>query len=357
MLWDLSGDHGLPFTVPFHTSAHDGRLWIAPSYSVHAGQPEWEELHIKGTNWAGAQSEGCPHQLWYYNVSEYVDYLVTNQFNFVRLPLNGAIVLRQSSVAFDDWVCGPGYEGWEVLDILDDVIRQLQAAGIFVMLDLHSISHPEGNNGSPFDEMWDDKTGGRTSHTSDDVWAKLTVRYCKFPGVIMADVFNEPYYTSWADWRTYVQRVGNQILNACPRWLIVAEGIGDMNDGACKDLGMGGCWWGENVINQIRYPIRLSVPHRLVLSPHAYGHGNQDYMRARNFPDNMPAVWHKYWGQIPSSTGVPIVLGEWGGVWVDSRPFGRFVKSTAAWQLKMRDYLRHNDIGFFCALLTFSYCA
>ena len=41
--------------------------------------------------------------------------------------------------------CGE-YSGWYHLDILDDVIARLRDVGIFVMLDMHTLGHPEYND-------------------------------------------------------------------------------------------------------------------------------------------------------------------------------------------------------------------
>ena len=72
------------------------------------------------------------------------------------------------------------------------------------------------------------------------------------------------------------------------------------------------------MISQTAHPVQLSDPNKLVLSPHVYGHGTQDYMYASNFPDNMPTVWDAHFGHVPDATGTPIVVGEWGGVWEDT---------------------------------------
>ena len=101
------------------------------------------------------------------------------------------------------------------------------------------------------------------------------------------------------------------------------------------------------MISQTAHPVQLSDPSKLVLSPHVYGHGTQDYMYASNFPDNMPAVWDAHFGHVPDATGTPIVVGEWGGVWEDTEWRGRSIPSTKVWQRKLRDYLEENSIGFF----------
>ena len=124
-----------------------------------------------------------------------------------------------------------------------------------------------------------------------------------------------------------------------PRWLIMVEGIANQEASpACRNAtGDSWCWWGENILGQLRRPLNLSLPNRLVLSPHAYGHGDQPYFTAPDFPANMPGIWDALWGQIPERAGVPVIVGEWGGLW----------ESTAVWQTWMQDYLVGKKISSF----------
>ena len=131
-------------------SAHDGRLWIAPTF--RAARNLWEPLHIKGTNWAGAQANGCPHQLWRHTVGEYISFLTAHNFNAVRLPLSAWMITHDADTPGDalrGWAgaCGDAYLGWRSLRILEDVVRQLRDNGILVALDMHSL-YRDGNDGS-----------------------------------------------------------------------------------------------------------------------------------------------------------------------------------------------------------------
>jgi endoglucanase len=170
-----------------------------------------------------------------------------------------------------DYICGASYEGMESLDVLDDVLGKLRTAGIFVALDVHTLTSPEHNQA-----LWclsDGGCDGASEQLIFSAWEKLASRYCSFPNVILADLFNEPYHATWAgqvggsDWGDFAQRMGDFVLGLCPRWLIMAEGVGG-NDGQCGELGHGGCWWGENIISAREYPIQLALSNRLVLSPH-----------------------------------------------------------------------------------------
>ena len=98
------------------------------------------------------------------------------------------------------------------------------------------------------------------------------------------------------------------------------------------------------VQGQISFPVQLSNPHKLVLSPHVYGHGHHPYTRAWNFPwGNMPSIWEKHWARVPGA----FLMGEWGGVWTATLRNGRWIPATAAWQQVLVDFLVERGIGYF----------
>ena len=105
------------------------------------------------------------------------------------------------------------------------------------------------------------------------------------------------------------------------------------------------------MLGQLAAPIQLFIPDRLVLSPHLYGHGKQSYMNDPDFPRNMPTVWDALWGRLPEQTGVPVVIGEWGGLWADTLLWNKMRPATGAWQLELHRYLTQRRISFFCARL------
>ena len=323
----------MAFSIPFQIRTDGSKIKIAPQTRNASRMEDWDVLHIRGTNWAGFQAHGCVHELWKYDVVVYIDFLKAHGFNAVRLPLSASIVTAQSFKIQGTFICGTRYQGWESLDILDDVLLRLRDAGIFVMLDLHTLTYPEGNTGT-----W--CTGSRCDESlTFGAWQVLATRYCSFPNVIMADVFNEPFDASWSSWRDYVQRIGNSILYWCDRWLIVAQG----SSGEGTHMGY---WWGENIAGQIQAPITLSLPNRLVMSPHVYGDGSQSYMSARDFPHNLPGVWDLHFGHVAEQASVPIVIGEWGGQWIDTEWHG-LRKGSAAWQQQMASYLVQRGFGSF----------
>ena len=71
-------------------------------------------------------------------------------------------------------------------------------------------------------------------------------------------------------------------------------------------------------------------------------------MSAIDFPANMPTVWSDHWANVAVTTGTPVLLGEWGGVWVPTSVGNRQFPSTAAWQNKLTDFLLGRNISSFC---------
>jgi endoglucanase len=142
----------------------------------------------------------------------------------------------------------------------------------------------------------------------------LARRYRRQPAVIGFDLDNEPHDpATWGDgnratdWRLAAERAGNAVLRANPNLLIFVEGIGPQPDKAS--------WWGGNLLDAGRAPVRLAVPHRLVYEPHDYGPGlaGQPWFSAPDFPLNLPHMWDHHWGYLQEQDIAPVVLGEFGG--------------------------------------------
>ena len=66
------------------------------------------------------------------------------------------------------------------------------------------------------------------------------------------------------------QRLGDHVLELCPRWLVFVQGVGQQpgagridakGSGADNLLDMG-MFWGENVVGARKHPVRLSVNTR-----------------------------------------------------------------------------------------------
>lgn len=177
-------------------------------------------------------------------MQDYIDFLTRHRFNAVRLPLNSVLVNDNSQVGTQ---CGE-YNGWATLDVLDDVLSRLRAAGLFVLLDMHTSVYPEGNT-----RLW---CGGASDSCSAEdeapvkaAWETLAGRYCSsHPNIIGADLYNEPHGATWGHgeegvrWDLAAERLGAAVQRVCTRWLIVVEGA---NGDASSSCAPNGCWWGE----------------------------------------------------------------------------------------------------------------
>ena len=108
------------------------------------------------------------------------------------------------------------------------------------------------------------------------------------------------------DWRLAAERAGNAVLAANPNWLIFVEGV--------EKVGADSYWWGGNLTAAGQFPVRLSVPNRLVYSPHDYPASifPQTWFSDPDYPANLPGVWDAHWGYLRKQNLAPVMLGEFG---------------------------------------------
>ncbi|WP_252863279.1 glycoside hydrolase family 5 protein [Paenibacillus riograndensis] len=173
-------------------------------------------------------------------------------------------------------------------------------------------------------------------------WVMLAQRYLDNPTVIGADLHNEPHGTaSWGtgnpatDWRLASERAGNAILAVNPNWLIIVEGIETNVQGNSSSY-----WWGGNLTGVRNNPVTLTVPDRVVYSPHDYGPGvaSQPWFSAADFPNNLPKLWDDTWGYISKEQIAPILAGEFGGRSVDT------LSVEGKWQHALVNYIGQNNL-------------
>ena len=354
------------FSMAFNVSAHDSKLWIERGGSA-------VELQLRGASWFGFEGlHMCPGETRRHSPDKYISFLKNHGFNAVRLPLMATTINDNPRLDATRQIfatnCAREMLGHRLLDNVYNLVVKLKRAGIFVMLDMHLQSGSAKHLWCrPADATVGCVEGDASSSVNDaatdwsvrQAWATLAARFCDEPNVILADLYNEPAKLGgatvhWAkegappglDWRAFATRLGNEVLAACPRWLIAVQGIGSGSQ--CVEAAGSGnfCWWGENLLGMLDAPIELSIPHRLVLTPHTYGHGNQAYNDAPTFPANMPRVWDALWGGLPARTGgVPIVLGEWGGLWDGDEKIHK--RATGAWQTALAAFLAERGFSSF----------
>ncbi|MEV0327254.1 cellulase family glycosylhydrolase [Micromonospora echinospora] len=293
-------------------------------------------VRITGINWFGMETDNKTfHGLWSTNPwRNQIDTMARLGYNTLRVPYsNDALKPGATASGINDFV-NPDLVGLSPLQILDRVIEYAGGKGMRIILDRH---RPTAGGQSA---LW--YTPAVSEQTWIDDWKMLARRYAGNTTVIGADLHNEPHAEGtnpnatgacWGcgvparDWRLAAERAGNAILGVQPNWLIFVEGVSCPSGGLSnvwdgdpsndEDCG----WWGGNLSKAGEFPVRLTVPNRLVYSPHEYATSvyEQAWFDAPDFPANLPGIWDRYWGYLHKQNIAPIMMGEFGSTLADPR--------------------------------------
>lgn len=88
------------------------------------------------------------------------------------------------------------------------------------------------------------------------------------------------------------------------------------------------------------HPVRLNLPHRLVYSAHEYP-GTvypQPWFSDPRYPNNLPAVWDKYWGYLVQENIAPVLIGEFGTRYETEK--------DRQWLQAFQGYIRQNHLSW-----------
>src|SRR6266702_2422993 len=200
---------------------------------------------------------------------------------------------------------GSGYWHTSGIQIVDKSVAAAGQLGLRIVLDHHGV------DACSQVQLWSASDCSVSCFESD--WQMLARRYLGNPTIIGADLDNEPHGVAcWGcgrpsvDWQMEAQKLGNELLAINPHWLIFVEGV-ECYKGDCY-------WWGGNLEGVADAPARLSVPHRVVYSPHDYPPEvyHLSYFNAPDYPNNLPHIWDTHWGFIVKKGIAPLWLGEFG---------------------------------------------
>lgn len=285
-------------------------------------------VKITAVSWFGFESDiNVPHGIWTRNYQEMMDQMVEAGFNAIRLPINNEMFDQGVVTDGINTFANPDLVGLTPVEILDRIVEYAGEIDLRIVLDHH---RSDNGVGALNDGLWYTSQYPEERFISD--WQMLAQRYQGNPTVIGADLHNEPHgLARWGngdlatDWRLAAERAGNAILEVNPDWLIFVEGV-EVYDGDFY-------WWGGNLQGVREHPVRLSVPNKLVYSPHAYPNSifSQPWFSDPAFPDNLPDVWRENWGFIYEEDIAPIWLGEFGSRLQDPKDI--------AWMNAMAAYL------------------
>lgn len=295
-----------------------------------------DKLTLKGVNWFGFETETYDlHGLWKVSMSSILDFLTKNKFNAVRVPFSTeiALALDKTKCTSINTTANPGMVNWTSGQLMDHLVKECAKRGIVVMFDMHRLI-----GAGVITELWYDKT-----YTEDIVikaWLNIVNRYKNSPNVFAVDLKNEPHgVATWGgdastNWHAAAQRIGNAILKVNPKLLVMVEGVATHNNVYS--------WWGGNLVGVKDLPVKLSVPNKLVYSPHVYGPSvaDQSYFSDTTFPSNLSAIWDRDFGNVKKNKLGSIMIGEFGGHMKASN-------KDDVWQKAMGEYIKTNSIDFF----------
>lgn len=289
---------------------------------------------LSGVNWFGFEtSNHAPHGLWVRNWEDMLDQIKSQGYNVIRLPFSNAMLKKDVLPSGIDYQRNPDLVGLTSIQVMDKIIRGANLRGLKIILDNHR-STPGG--GPESNGLWYTSEYSESSWIAD--WKALARRYKYIPGVIAVDLRNEPYNACWGcgdpskDWRLAAEKAGNAVLSINPNLVIIVEGVAEYNGQYT--------WWGGNLIGAKEYPVRLKIPHRLVYSAHEYPETiyPQPWFSSSNYPNNLTAVWNRYWGYLIKENIAPVLIGEFGTRYETQK--------DKQWLQAFQAYIQQNDLSW-----------
>lgn len=240
------------------------------------------------------------------------------------------------------------------LEIMDIFLKWCEELELRVIFDMHTLA-PDGDNVLATNGKWYTTTTPTTAGSTTGARREprneaqaiaahvfLAERYKNRPVVCGFDLINEPHNCTWdRDPLTgiigFYERAGAAIQAVNPDVLIVCEGItgnvnqtpaGHENDPESQQgLYTWSTWWSGKLDGAKASPVQLTVPNKLVYSPHEYGAyllgvTMQPWFNPEAkvgagyaglpYPQNMAEVWRRQWGYLAEENIAPVWIGEFG---------------------------------------------
>jgi endoglucanase len=315
-----------PNQLPPPPPSPDGRL---PNFLHTCGgkiyDAQGHEIRIAGINWSGMEEGGyAPGGLGNRSLGSLLDQIKALGYNTIRLPFSSEAVESGQQVGNINYGLNPDLQGLSWLGLLDQIVAGARQRGLRVILDRHQPTS------SGRIDLWYDSTVSEARWIAD--WEMLAAHYAGNDTVIAFDLSNEPHgAATWGtgdpatDWHLAAEKAGNAVLAKNPYLLIFVEGV--------ENYQGDHYWWGGNLLGVQSSPVVLSVPHRVVYSPHDYGPAisDQAWFHDPRYPLNLPGEWDRHWGYIEEQGIAPVVLGEFGGWSFGSDPDGLWQRTLVAY--------------------------
>ena len=193
-------------------------------------------LLLKGVSWYGLESpHGALGGLDKRRLEDLIDFVAGHGFNALRIPLSAHHI--HSNELPSDWAISPSWNpelrGKHYLELIDALVDEATRRGLLLLFDMHLLnsSAPDGT----VSKLWYD--AATPEDAVAEAWRILARRYCaRSEHIIGAELFNEPHAASWGldspgsaltDWSLGAARLGEALLETCPRWLLFVTGVGE----------------------------------------------------------------------------------------------------------------------------------
>lgn len=323
---------------------HTQGMWIKDSRNC--------KVRLVGVTWYGMQTTYfVPAGLDFRPYRKILSEVKDLGFNSIRIPITDELVRYNKRLRVNNNFLRVNHDLWNLhpLGLLDRIVKAARKVHLMVILDNHfSIARspasygrrsPDGTTVHKNEATWTAKGYSEATWIHD--WLKLARRYRHNPTVIGFDLRNEPHTNgpgpwslktyleqgaTWgpypdkrwkkkSDWAAAATKCGNRILRVNPHLLMFVEGVQLYPDPTQK-RGVETYWWGSILRGVAVDPIRFSVPHQLVYSPHEWGpwkYNLGEFNRHTNYQSITNLFWQN-WAFIThlkdSRIRAPIWLGE-----------------------------------------------
>ncbi|GMF18056.1 unnamed protein product [Phytophthora lilii] len=280
------------------------------------------EIRIKGVTWGGMEKiDMIPDGLWgtespnskgtqATTISKLQEFLVSNGFNSIRLPLNADYVTANPDpqITYIHAYENPELTTWDdpehvdYINFLARVIETLQDHKLTVLLDIHRLTKYEQ------DAYW--YTNPFVNVTESGTYKAVTFlaeKLCsaRFWNIIGVDLKDEMLRAQWntdpadsdekTDWHRAAGVLADAVLEQCPQWLVFVGGASSFVEAerfrVDEDYGLSNHWNGGNLKNATLNPLNVSTDNKIVLAPHAHAHGvypqNYFYTAESNCTDDV----------------------------------------------------------------------
>ncbi|OQS07163.1 cell 5A endo-1,4-betaglucanase [Thraustotheca clavata] len=316
-----------------------------------------KQIVITGINWSGMENvEGVPHGLAFgqSTMDAIAKKLVGQGVTAVRLPLNVKMINSNAAPNVKDFVdpiVNADFSVTTYMEMIKKVVQGLAKQQIAVLLDIHKLD-PANLNTDDEEGLWYNAKYPEAQITK--AITTLATELCNYNyyNIIGVDLKNEPHKGCWPssptdttcpasnNWPDAAGRLANTMLTICPKWMAYVEGIYETkmkgtfpNTKGASNVTYGD-WWGASLGNASSYPVPVTMKNKVVFAPHFYSpsvypamyyfsdNSNgvntefpMDVAGNTSLKDNVYLALDNSFGTSTKAAKVPVVFGEFGGIY------------------------------------------